>query len=202
MTNKIFLVNFCLFWMALGAPSGQTADLRLRNMGERGNPAETNIVYAVQDSDPRAADRNPQLTLLPSAVGKFAYFVDNMGSKSLPCNTTEDAGKKLQAIIDAVPDESTLIWPMNCPTVLGTGVNTGGSAISINNRIGLRFVSMGREQNFGGMTAPRFLWAGAGGATFNRGFNVTFEGLLSGSKAAAKQSTPFLSSIRRAPDQT
>jgi hypothetical protein len=194
MRKKFLLTVFCALWVALCASAGRAADTLLRHRTATPNAAEPDLAYAVPEADGTAAERKPQLGTPPGLFSNFAYFVDKMGSNSLPCNTTEDAGRKLQAIIDAVPDESTLIWPMNCATVLGTGVKTGGSAITINRRIGLRFVSMGREQNFGGTSAPRFLWAGAGGTMFNinRGFNITFEGFAFRLKTGSETIDTFL----------
>ena len=107
------------------------------------------------------------------AASNTAYYADRMGRNSVDCTGATDSSRKLQAVIDAVPDESTIKFPLGCAVLLG-------STIVIRDRVGITLESETRPTNGGAGDAPRFLWNAIGGTMFSieHTDHPTFRGLV------------------------
>ena len=91
------------------------------------------------------------------------YSAEQMG---VDCSGNRDSSTALQNAIDAMPDAGTIKFSLGCKVKLGTGIKTGGCAITIADRLGLQLVSDVLVGNFGGGQAPRLEWNGDGGMMF------------------------------------
>ena len=91
------------------------------------------------------------------------YSAERMG---VDCSGVRDSSKALQSAIDAMPDAGTIKFPVGCKVKLGTGITTGGCAITVTDRLGVQFVSDVLVGNFGGGQTPKLEWNGNGGTMF------------------------------------
>jgi hypothetical protein len=91
------------------------------------------------------------------------YSAEQMG---VDCSGVRDSTNALQHGIDAMADAGTIKFSLGCKVKLGTGITTGGCAITITDRLGVQFVSDVLVGNFGGGQSPRFEWNGNGGTMF------------------------------------
>jgi hypothetical protein len=91
------------------------------------------------------------------------YSAEQLG---VDCSGRRDSSNALQSAIDAMPDAGTIKFPLGCKVKLGTGITTGGCAITIADRIGVQFTSDVLVGNFGGGQTPRLEWNGNGGTMF------------------------------------
>ena len=83
------------------------------------------------------------------------FGAEQMG---IDCSGNRDSSKALQNAIDAMPDAGTIKFPLGCKVKLGTGITTGGCAITITDRVGVQFVSDVLIGNFGGGQTPKPEW--------------------------------------------
>ena len=91
------------------------------------------------------------------------YGAEQMG---VDCSGNLDSSNALQNAIDAMPDAGTIKFSVGCNVKLGTGITTGGCAITIADRVGVQFVSEVLVGNAGGGQTPRLEWNGNGGTMF------------------------------------
>jgi hypothetical protein len=91
------------------------------------------------------------------------YPAEQMG---VDCSGARDSTKALQNAIDGMPDSGTIKFPVGCNVKLGTGIVTGGCAITIMDRLGVQLVSDVLVGNFGGGQTPKLEWNGNGGTMF------------------------------------
>jgi hypothetical protein len=91
------------------------------------------------------------------------YSVERMG---IDCSGKRDSSNALQNAINLMPDAGTIKFPVGCNVKLGTGITTGGCAITITDRLGVQLVSDVLVGNFGGGQTPKLEWNGNGGTMF------------------------------------
>jgi hypothetical protein len=84
-----------------------------------------------------------------------SYYAEHMG---VDCTGATDASSALQSVLNALPNNATLEFPLTATVKLGT-------TITIADKVGIRLISRVRQQS--GSSTPQFLWTASSGNMFD-----------------------------------
>ena len=124
------------------------------------------FISAAQGACPAGSTCGPFTTLAQTVTSRNTNRTDprrwadhwkTFPEVGIDCTGNTDSTSALQSAINAMPNNSTLVAPIGCKTVLS-------STITITDRSGITIMSMQRPSD---AAAPRFVWNASGGTMFS-----------------------------------